>query len=279
MADRIQVRRDTAARWKQYNPVLLEGEQGFETDTDQYKMGDGVHKWDELPYRGGPFLQQRGNSTTGAMSQDAVTKEFEKYDASMEELQTEVFPLSATLSASWTLKEYTGAAQSVTVSWRVTRKGQPATPTALVLKEDSVTVDVELQATGNVQRSINKLGVTSYSLEATVGTLKKTATASLQMVLPCYFGFAAASTGVNITSLSKQSVRTTPNGSYTLNNTTSGNYLWLCVPSTMTINKVTSSGFDVPMQTAENGSTTLGQYKCYRSSSPINSGNMSIVIS
>ena len=97
MADRIQVRRDTAARWLQYNPILLEGEQGFETDTDQYKMGDGVHTWDELPYRGGPFLQQRGNSTTGAMSQDAVTKEFKKYDASMEELQTEVFPLSATL--------------------------------------------------------------------------------------------------------------------------------------------------------------------------------------
>lgn len=29
MADRIQQRRDTAARWAQFNPILLEGEVGY----------------------------------------------------------------------------------------------------------------------------------------------------------------------------------------------------------------------------------------------------------
>lgn len=46
MADRIQQRRDTAARWSQYNPILLEGEIGVVTDNpNQYKIGDGVHAW------------------------------------------------------------------------------------------------------------------------------------------------------------------------------------------------------------------------------------------
>lgn len=33
MADIIQLRRDTAANWTNANPVLADGELGFETDT------------------------------------------------------------------------------------------------------------------------------------------------------------------------------------------------------------------------------------------------------
>ena len=53
MADRIQFRRDTAARWLQYNPILLAGEIGYVIDSyNQYKIGDGVHTWNELPLQG-----------------------------------------------------------------------------------------------------------------------------------------------------------------------------------------------------------------------------------
>ena len=81
MADRMQFRRDTAANWTAYNPILLEGELGFELDTDQYKLGDGIHNWNNLPYRGMPCVQQRGTSTTTPMSQKAVTDELEALDA------------------------------------------------------------------------------------------------------------------------------------------------------------------------------------------------------
>ena len=50
MSERIQMRRDTAARWAQYNPILLEGEIGYVTDSMQFKIGDGMHAWNELPY-------------------------------------------------------------------------------------------------------------------------------------------------------------------------------------------------------------------------------------
>lgn len=73
MADRIQQRRDTKARWTLYNPILLEGETGYELDTDQYKVGDGVHAWNDLPYRGDPCLDQLGQSTTTPVSQKVTT--------------------------------------------------------------------------------------------------------------------------------------------------------------------------------------------------------------
>ncbi|GEM_PF-2613641 len=74
MADRFQHRRDTKARWAEINPVLLQGEVGYELDSDQYKLGDGIHTWNQLPYRGDPCLQQTGSSQTTPMSQDATTK-------------------------------------------------------------------------------------------------------------------------------------------------------------------------------------------------------------
>jgi len=66
MADRIQLRRDTKARWTQYNPILLEGEEGYELDSDQYKIGDGIHAWNDLPYRGaGKRLHGNGSGGHG----------------------------------------------------------------------------------------------------------------------------------------------------------------------------------------------------------------------
>jgi hypothetical protein len=47
---RIQFRRDSAANWYTKNPVLCEGEFGYELDTGKAKIGDGRTKWQDLPY-------------------------------------------------------------------------------------------------------------------------------------------------------------------------------------------------------------------------------------
>lgn len=52
MAQLIQFRRGTAAAWTLANPVLASGEIGFETDTNLYKIGNGVDNWSELYYGG-----------------------------------------------------------------------------------------------------------------------------------------------------------------------------------------------------------------------------------
>ncbi len=54
MTAQIQVRRDTAAAWTSANPVLKAGEQGYETDTGNYKMGDGASVWTALGYNAQP---------------------------------------------------------------------------------------------------------------------------------------------------------------------------------------------------------------------------------
>lgn len=50
MATTIQNRRGTAAEWTTANPVLSDGEVGFERDTNQVKIGNGVTAWNALGY-------------------------------------------------------------------------------------------------------------------------------------------------------------------------------------------------------------------------------------
>ena len=50
MANRIQLRRDTAANWTRVNPVLEDGEPGLEIDTNYVKYGDGNTAWVDLAY-------------------------------------------------------------------------------------------------------------------------------------------------------------------------------------------------------------------------------------
>jgi hypothetical protein len=50
MATRMQQRRGTEAQWLSANPVLAAGEIGFETDTNQFKIGDGVNVWTDISY-------------------------------------------------------------------------------------------------------------------------------------------------------------------------------------------------------------------------------------
>jgi len=47
---RIVIRRDTAANWTAADPVLLQGEWGFETDARKLKIGDGASTWAALSY-------------------------------------------------------------------------------------------------------------------------------------------------------------------------------------------------------------------------------------
>lgn len=47
---RFKLRSDTAENWAAANPVLLEGEIGFETDTGMLKCGDGASAWSALSY-------------------------------------------------------------------------------------------------------------------------------------------------------------------------------------------------------------------------------------
>jgi hypothetical protein len=63
----LQFRRGTALEWSSTlpNPILAAGELGIETDTNQFKIGDGVLTWNALPYGGlqGPPGSFPGDAT------------------------------------------------------------------------------------------------------------------------------------------------------------------------------------------------------------------------
>jgi len=50
MADKIQIRRDNASNWSAVNPVLAQGEIGFDIDGLKAKIGNGLSSWNDLSY-------------------------------------------------------------------------------------------------------------------------------------------------------------------------------------------------------------------------------------
>lgn len=54
MAVKVQFRRGTASEWATANPILSQGEVGYEFDTGRFKVGNGSQAWNSLPYSSGP---------------------------------------------------------------------------------------------------------------------------------------------------------------------------------------------------------------------------------
>ncbi len=98
---------------------------------------------------------------------------------------------------------------------------------------------------------------------------------------PKYIGGSSKANIVSsdITTFDKKAITSSASGSY--NVTSNDNeYVWFCVPSNMTINKVTLNGFAVPMQTAIDITITEDKiYKCYRTANPLSAGTRTFVVS
>lgn len=46
----FRLKRGTAQRWEELNPILQQGEPGFVYDANLLKIGDGITPWNDLPY-------------------------------------------------------------------------------------------------------------------------------------------------------------------------------------------------------------------------------------
>ena len=47
---RISQKRDSSENWELNNPILMNGEFGYDTTKKQIKIGDGVSHWNDLPF-------------------------------------------------------------------------------------------------------------------------------------------------------------------------------------------------------------------------------------
>ena len=58
MAIVVQLRRNSAAELIIKNPLLMEGELGYELDTKRIKIGDGFLNWSDLPYTDDEYVKK-----------------------------------------------------------------------------------------------------------------------------------------------------------------------------------------------------------------------------
>lgn len=76
MAYTILFRRGTTIQWETADPTLREGELGYATDVKLFKIGDGINKWTDLPYRFAT-LGSDGRLSTDQIPLDLQTEIYE----------------------------------------------------------------------------------------------------------------------------------------------------------------------------------------------------------
>ena len=202
--------------------------------------------------------------------------------AAMTELQEYCFPTSLEASVSPSSVEWKGNSVEVSVYFKVLRNSKPVVADTIQIQFNGETKMLENVSEGSEKFILSTFGYKSGSVTAEkVNTTIKNSPRSIStnLYLPVYYGFSKATTGNELTITSLTKGGSSLNGTKTLNNDDATKYLWLCVPNTMSINKVTSGGFDVPFLAPVEASTTLGTYKCYRTQDLPGTDTMTIVIS
>ena len=61
--------------------------------------------------------------------------------------------------------------------------------------------------------------------------------------------------------------------------TKDNDYIWLVVPSYLSISRATSAGFDVTLSAPQTITNSLGSFKAYRTANPLTQATWNLVIS
>lgn len=260
----------------------LENDSNYATDQDLVNLAtkDEVKKLEDKIDNIQPGTEITVDTDLNAESTNPVQNK--AIAAAMTELQDYCFPTSLEASISPSSVEWTGSSVEVSVHFRVLRNSKPVVADIIQIQFNGETKTLENVAEGSEKFTLSTQGYKSGSVTAKKGstTIKNSPrSVSANLYLPVYYGFSKATTGNELTITSLTKGGSSLNGTKTLTNDDATKYLWLCVPNTMSINKVTSSGFDVPFLAPVEASTPLGTYKCYRTQDLPGAGSMTIVIS
>lgn len=271
-----------AEGWMLLAPGMLDkGENiDYPSLTGKPSINGVVLEGDKTPEELGLYSKVKPDSELSETSENCVQNRV--VTGAIRELQDYCFPTSLEASISPSSAEWTGNSVEVSVSFRVFRNSKPVVADTVQIQFNGETKTLEKVAEGTEKFVLSAQGHKSGSV-----TAKKDSTAiknsprpiSVNLYLPVYYGFSKATTGKELTIASLTKGGASLNGTRTLTNDDTTKYLWLCVPNTMSINKVTSSGFDVPFLAPVEASTPLGTYKCYRTQDLPGAGSMTIVIS
>lgn len=225
------------------------------------------------------YLSESSNIVDGMKELDKQIADG-RHDEVWEVLYTQFTQISG-FSVSPTIIEK-GVDADITIRGNNLFNSKPLVPETLSVKRGTTVINSTPIASLNIKDTLNtKADRTTYTLSITSKGVTKTATANVNAYYPMYFGHSAkaALTGEDVLGLTKQAIKSSPNGTYNMTGIAEGEYVWLCVPSNFSITKVTSSGFGVPMAAAATVTVEgKGSYKCYRTEGALKAGNFNFVI-
>lgn len=225
------------------------------------------------------YLSESSNIVDGMKELDKQIADG-RHDEVWKVLYTQFTQISG-FSVSPTIIEK-GVDAGITIRGNNLFNSKPLVPETLSVKRGTTVINSTPIASLNIKDTLNtKDDRTTYTLSITSKGVTKTATANVNAYYPMYFGHSAkaALTGEDVLGLTKQAIKSSPNGTYNMKGIAEGEYVWLCVPSNFSITKVTSSGFGVPMAAAATVTVEgKGSYKCYRTEGALKAGNFNFVI-
>lgn len=225
-------------------------------------------------------LQSNIDTVTGNLNKE-IADRIENDNSIWEVLYNQFVQISE-FGVSPTIVEK-GVATTININGRFLFAGEPVTPDTLILKRgDALLSDRPVDNISGTKDTLNTNDdTTTYSLSITAHGVTRNTSAIVSAYYPCYFGHTTKTiiVGTDVLSFSKQSIKSSPNGTYSMSDISQGEYVWLCIPSNFNINSVTSSGFSVPMKAAISVPVEgKGNYKCYRTSSSLVAGTFNFVI-
>lgn len=225
------------------------------------------------------YLSESSNIVDGMKELDKQIADG-RHDEVWKVLYTQFTQISG-FSVSPTIIEK-GVDADITIRGNNLFNSKPLVPETLSVKRGTTVINSTPIASLNIKDTLNtEDDRTTYTLSITSKGVTKTATANVNAYYPMYFGHSAkaALTGEDVLGLTKQAIKSSPNGTYNMTGIAEGEYVWLCVPSNFSITKVTSSGFGVPMAAAATVTVEgKGSYKCYRTEGALKAGNFNFVI-
>ncbi len=234
------------------------------------KIADGTLKKDKLD----PELRKAIESATGLP--DELVGMIQDVDENLAKLNDTVYPITLGL----TITPNVGTMQTE-VKYSVSGDNKPLVPDTSIISKQ-----INDNAPKNLSETPSSGGTLSAPIEGAREIFKyavtkkgRTSKSTSQTRYLCYFGGnpAATMTAEILNTLNKVSATGV---SFNPSITTKDNdYIWLVVPSYLSISRVTSAGFDVTLAAPQTITNNLGSFKAYRTANPLTAATWNLVIS
>lgn len=234
------------------------------------KIADGTLKKEKLD----PELRKAIESATGLP--DELVGMIQDVDENLAKLNDTVYPIIL----GFTITPNIGTMQTE-VRYSVSSDNKPLVPDTSIISKQ-----INDNAAKNISTTPSSGGTLSTPIEGAREIFKfavtkkgRTGKSTSQTRYLCYFGGNPASTMTAeiLNTLNKVSATGV---SFNPKVTTKDNdYIWLVVPSYLSISRVTSAGFDVTLAAPQTITNSLGSFKSYRTINPLTATTWNLVIS